>query len=103
MGPHNGVVSRNRLVDIDDEVRFHDPPDLVQLVHEIGPVVEPPGSICKHHVNIVRRCVLDGIKENRRWIGPMLVLDDLDPEPAGMLVDLLDGPCPEGVSCADDN
>ena len=83
-----------------DEIRFHDPPDLL-LVHEVCPVVEPAGGIGEDDVDVV--CL-------RIWTASKRTADGSAPPGAGSPdsepiagPELFNRSCTEGILCADDH
>ena len=98
-----GVQHQQGLPVAAGQLPVHDAADLVQLVHQVLLVVQPPGGVHKHHVALPGLGGTHSVKDYGGGVGPLVLLDDIHPSPVGPDGQLLGGGGPEGIRGAEED
>src|SRR5439155_1630551 len=96
------VVPRERVPDVQGEVRLRDAFDLLHLVHQVLVRLHPARGVNQDDVPSPRAGVLDRVERDGGGIRPRLVLDQFEADRLRVFLELLDGPRPERVRGGDD-
>src|SRR3989440_6568335 len=91
------VVPREGVSDVEGQVRLRDALDLLHLVHQVLVRLHPARGVDQDDIPSPRAGVLDRVERDGGGIRPRLVLDQLEADRLRVFLELLDGPCPEGV------
>src|SRR6266487_1675163 len=91
------VVACEGVPDVQDQVRVRHPLDLLHLVHQVLVRLHAARRVDEDDVLRARPRVLDRVERDGRGVGAGLVLDELEADRLGVLLELLDRPRAERV------
>src|SRR2546428_1964978 len=98
----DGIVPREGVPDVQDQVRLRNPLDLLHLVHQVLVRLHPPRGVDQHDVATPGPGVLHRVEGDRGGVRARVVFDQLEPDCFCMLLELLDGSGAERVGRGDD-
>ena len=92
-----GVQHQQGLPVAAGQLPVHHPGDLVQLVHQVLLVVQPPGGVDEHHVGVPGPGGGEGVKHHGGGVGPLVLAHQLHAGALAPDLQLVGGGGPEGV------
>src|SRR5438094_4546302 len=97
----DGVVSRERVADLQDQVRLRDALDILHLVHEVLVRLHPARGVDQDDVSTPRPRVFDGVEGDGGGIRSRAVLNQLEADRLRVFLELLDRPGTERIGRGD--
>src|SRR5437867_4893073 len=95
------VVCRERVADVQDQVRLGDALDFLHLVHEVLVRLHPARGVNQDDVPTPRPRVFDGVEGNGSGIRSRTVLDQLEADRLRVFLELFDRPGSERIGRCD--